>query len=111
MVAILMSVLVTLSVFAINLVYMEITRTELRSHVMLLPKPQSSGGSTQSQSSARSFAKTIAQKNPVGGGQLSLSDAQSNSAMPHAAAQEPTPLPQIKLRSIVPVSPAVATWA
>jgi Ca-activated chloride channel family protein len=77
LVAILMTVLVTLSVFAINLVYMEITRTELRIACDAAAKAAIVRlGSTQNQSSARTFAKTIAQKNPVGGGQLSLSDAQ-----------------------------------
>lgn len=77
LVAILMTVLVTLSVFAINLVYMEITRTELRIACDAAAKAAIVRlGSTQSQSTARTFAKTIAQKNPVGGGQLSLTNAQ-----------------------------------
>jgi Ca-activated chloride channel family protein len=44
---------------------------------MRLRKRQSSAlGSSQSQSNARSFAQTIAKQNPVGGGQLALTNAQ-----------------------------------
>lgn len=77
LVAILMTVLVTLSVFAINLVYMEITRTELRIACDAAAKAAIVRlGSTQSQSNARNFARTIAQQNRVAGGQLTLTNAQ-----------------------------------
>lgn len=77
LVAILMTVLVTLSVFAINLVYMEITRTELRIACDAAAKAAIVRlGSSQNQATARTFAQTIAKKNPVGGGQLALSNAQ-----------------------------------
>jgi Mg-chelatase subunit ChlD len=68
---------VTLSVFAINLVYMEITRTELRIACDSAAKAAIVRlGSSQSQSNARAFAQTIAKQNPVGGGQLALTNAQ-----------------------------------
>lgn len=77
LVAILMTVLVTLSVFAINLVYMEITRTELRIACDAAAKAAIVRlGSTQSQTSARTYAQSVAQLNPVGGGQLTLTNAQ-----------------------------------
>lgn len=77
LVAILMTVLVTLSVFAINLVYMEITRTELRIACDAAAKAAIVRlGSSQSQSNARSYAQSVAQLNPVGGSQLTLSSGQ-----------------------------------
>jgi Mg-chelatase subunit ChlD len=77
LVAILMTVLVTLSVFAINLVYMEITRTELRIACDAAAKAAIVRlGSSQSQSNARSYAQTVAQLNPVAGSQLTLSSGQ-----------------------------------
>jgi Ca-activated chloride channel family protein len=77
LVAILMTVLVTLSVFAINLVYMEITRTELRIACDAAAKAAIVRlGSSQNQTTARTFAQTIAKQNPVGGGQLTLTNAQ-----------------------------------
>lgn len=77
LVAILMSVLVTLSVFAINLVYMEITRTELRIACDAAAKAAIVRlGSTQNQTTARTFAQSVAQLNPVGGSPLTLTSAQ-----------------------------------
>ncbi|MGC4001734.1 MAG: VWA domain-containing protein [Pirellulales bacterium] len=77
LVAVLMTVLVTLSAFAVNLVYMEITRTELRITCDAAAKAAIVKlGSSQSQSTARSFARTIAATNPVAGQTLSLTDAQ-----------------------------------
>ncbi len=77
LIAILLTVLVTLSAYAVNTVFMEITRTELR---MACDAAAKAGiirlGSSQSQATARTLAKSIAQLNPVAGRQLALSDGQ-----------------------------------
>lgn len=77
LVAFLMIVLAGLAAFSINVVFMETTRTELRAACDAASKAAVVNlGSTQSESSARTFAKDIASRNSVAGQPLSLSNSQ-----------------------------------
>lgn len=75
--AFLMIVLAGLAAFSINVVFMETTRTELRAACDAASKAAVVNlGTTQSESSARTFAQNIASRNSVAGQPLSLSNSQ-----------------------------------
>ncbi len=77
LVAFLMIVLAGLAAFSINVVFMETTRTELRAACDAASKAAVVNlGSTQSETSARSFAQNIAARNSVAGQPLALTSSQ-----------------------------------